>query len=121
MRSGILSEFVRALHLMFLHKHFHSRPLTELWTVVYTLRKIEYFHLKSSYNDCVWLAKMPQLELSVPVTPVREKVQIDKSAHLQNGKELLPSCNKASQHLTQKHPTSPPARPAPARPHGLHS
>src|SRR4029434_11100674 len=55
----------------------------------------------------------PPCPLSVPVTPVREKVQIHQSAHLQNGKELLSSCNKASQQLTQNHPTSPPARPAP--------
>src|SRR4029434_7084933 len=51
----------------------------------------------------------PPCPLSVPATPVREKVQIDKSAHLQNGKELLSSCNKASQQLTQNHPT--PRRP----------
>src|SRR4029434_2949963 len=46
---------------------------------------------------------------SVPVTPVREKVQIHKSTHLQNGKKLLYSCNKAQQ-LTQ----SPPGPPRPA-------
>src|SRR4029434_11058596 len=61
------------------------------------------------------IGPFPPCPSSVPVTPVREKVQIHKSTHLQNGKELLCSCNKASQQLTQNQPTSP--RPAPARPH----
>ena len=55
----------------------------------------------------------------IGVTLIREKVQIEKSAHLYNGKEILSSCNKASQQLTQNTLHLP--RHGPARPHGLHS